>query len=54
MQNKISEVKANFAKRKEARLAAKEAKKLKVVEPTTDVKEGEGEDTVTGKVINGK
>lgn len=54
VQNKISEVKANFAKRKEARLAAKEAKKLKVGEPAADVKEGEVENTVTGKVINGK
>lgn len=49
VQNKISEVKANFAKRKKARLAAKDAKNRNVVEPATDVKEGEVENTVTGK-----
>lgn len=54
VQNKISEIKENWAERKERRAAAKEAKKLKVVKNSDDVKEGEVEDTVTGKVVNGK
>lgn len=54
VQNKISEIKKNLAERKEQRAAAKEAKKLKFVKGSDNVKEGEVEDTVTGKVVNGK
>lgn len=52
VQNKISDVKAKIAERKELKAAAKEAKKLKVVQAA--VVEEDVEETVTDKVANGK
>ena len=49
VQNKIADVKAKIAERKEQKAAAKEAKKLKVVQ--SDAKEGTVDETVTDKVV---
>lgn len=54
VQNGISSVKTKIAENKQKRAAAKEAKKLKLIETTGEVKTADEETEEPAKVVNGK